>query len=109
MPRYSVAQPDDIANLNAALNYLLELSTVGKPIRQRITRLLTKNGLVTPCPKHWRGGAARRTPSDSASGSAAAAAVRVGALRVAVARQRELEHDGHLPSGVGHQMPGAGG
>lgn len=46
MTRYTIPRTEDIGNLNAALEYVLELSTVGKPTRQRIARTLTTNGLA---------------------------------------------------------------
>lgn len=46
MTRYTIPRREDISELNAALELVLELSTVGKPTRQRITRTLTANGLA---------------------------------------------------------------
>jgi hypothetical protein len=44
--RYTIPRSEDIADLNAALELVLENSTVGKPTRQRIKRVLTANGLA---------------------------------------------------------------
>jgi AcrR family transcriptional regulator len=43
---YTNPRAEDISNLNAALEYVLECSTVGTPTRQRIARTLTTKGLA---------------------------------------------------------------
>jgi hypothetical protein len=44
--RYTIPRKEDIFELNAALEFVLEFSTVGKPARQRIRRTLATNGLA---------------------------------------------------------------